>query len=112
MSKEMTFAEYEKQAAETRIYPSRVQIIYPALKLSGEAGEVAEKVGKVLRDNRGVFSDEKKAELALEVSDCLWYCAAIAADLGYTLEGIAKMNIAKLSSRKERGVLGGSGDNR
>jgi NTP pyrophosphatase (non-canonical NTP hydrolase) len=108
----MTINEYQNKAIETAIYGSGNNIIYPTLGLTGEAGEVADKVKKVLRDNDGVFTDEKKLELAKELSDCLWYCAALARDLGYTLEEIAIINIDKLASRKARGVIGGSGDNR
>lgn len=80
--------------------------------MNGEAGEAAEKVKKVIRDNGGVFTDETKRATALELGDALWYVGAAARELGFSLEDIAVMNIEKLSSRKERGVLHGSGDNR
>jgi NTP pyrophosphatase (non-canonical NTP hydrolase) len=108
----MTFSEYQEAAISTAIYPQEHSIIYPALKLAGEAGEVAEKVGKVLRDSGGAFTDEKRRELAKEIGDVLWYCAAISRDLGLNLDDVATANIAKLRSRQERGVLQGSGDNR
>ena len=107
-----TLNDYQKDALSTAIYPETSRIIYPALGLAGEAGEVCEKVKKVLRDNGGEFSEEKKAETAKEVGDVLWYVANIAHDLGYTLGDIARMNRDKLFSRKERNVLHGSGDNR
>lgn len=106
----MTLNDYQKMALETAIYP--LPIIYPALGMCGEAGEVADKVKKVLRDNDSNFTSEKKDELAKEVGDVLWYCATLSNDLGYTLEEIAEMNYAKLHSRQIRGKLGGSGDNR
>ena len=80
--------------------------------MCGEAGEVADKVKKVIRDNNQDFTADKKLDIALEVGDVLWYCATMAHDLGFTLEQIAQLNIRKLVSRKERGMLGGSGDNR
>lgn len=94
------------------MFAEEYKILYPALKLNGEAGEVAEKVGKVLRDDDGLFSDEKRKDIALELSDVLWYIAALADSLGYTLDEIGEMNIAKLADRKARGKIGGSGDNR
>ena len=88
--------------------------------MSGEAGEVADKVKKISRDTlyvrneKGeiVLPDDKRENLALEVGDVLWYCAALAHDIGMTLEDVAKMNVAKLQSRQNRGKLGGSGDYR
>ena len=108
----MQLNEYQNKAIETAIYGVGNAIIYPTLGLAGEAGEVADKVKKVLRDSNGQFSDEKKKEIAYELGDCLWYCAALARDLGYTLDEIAYGNIHKLNSRKERNVISGSGDNR
>ena len=108
----MTLKEYQKAALTTAVYPDNYKIIYPALGMNGEAGEVADKVKKVIRDNNAAFSDEKKREIAKEIGDVMWYCATLANDLGYSLEEIGLMNIDKLQSRKERGMLGGSGDNR
>lgn len=107
---EMTMNEYQSLALETAVYPQ--PIIYPTLGLTGETGEVAEKVKKVLRDNNSQFTPDKKLEIAKEIGDVLWYCATLSHDLGYTLEEIASMNYAKLHSRQERGKLHGSGDNR
>lgn len=108
----MTVNEYQQAALTTAIYPEDKRIIYPTLGMTGEAGEVADKVKKVIRDNGQVFTDEKKREIAKEIGDVLWYCATLANDLGYSLEDIAEMNIEKLESRKQRGMIGGSGDNR
>lgn len=108
----MTLNDYQRGALETANYPCEHSIIYPALGLNGEAGEVAEKVKKCLRDNKGEFSDEIKADIAKELGDCLWYVATAAHDIGYSLEQIGKMNYEKLQSRVRRGVLHGSGDNR
>lgn len=107
-----TLNDYQKDAMSTAIYGEKNKIIYPSLGLAGETGEVCEKVKKVIRDNDGVFSDEKKQELAKEIGDVLWYVANLSNDIGYSLEAIALMNRDKLFSRKERNVLHGSGDNR
>lgn len=108
----MTLNEYQQKALETAVYPQEYKIIYPSLGLTGEAGECADKVKKVIRDNGGQFTEEKRLELAKEIGDVLWYCATFANDIGYDLETIGQMNNDKLHSRQERGVLGGSGDNR
>ena len=108
----MDMNEYQRQARTTAIYPETAQIIYPALGLCGEAGEVAEKVKKVLRDNKGTFSAEKRRELVKELGDVLWYIANLAADMDYDLGDVAQLNLDKLQSRAERNVLQGSGDNR
>lgn len=108
----MELNEYQKRALETALYPKEEKIVYPTLGLIGEAGEVAEKVKKVIRDNNRDFSAEKRLELAKELGDVLWYISALANDLGYTLEEIGELNNKKLSSRKERGVINGNGDNR
>ena len=111
MEKKMTLNEYQQAALETAVYPEEFRIIYPTLGMAGEAGEVADKVKKVIRDY-GSFTSEQKREIVKEIGDVLWYCATLANDLGYSLEEVGIMNIEKLKSRKERGVIGGSGDNR
>jgi NTP pyrophosphatase (non-canonical NTP hydrolase) len=113
---EYTFAQYQEDIAETAIYPdhgmgSIAALQYVGLGL-GEAGEVQGKIKKIVRDNSGVITDEVKFEIAKELGDLLWYVTRTAEELGYELSGIAKKNVDKLNSRKERGVLGGSGDNR
>lgn len=99
--KELTLDEYQQMALETAIYP--LPIIYPTLGLTGEAGEVSEKIKKVLRDNEGVFDKEKKREIAKEIGDVLWHCATLSNDIGYTLSDIAKINYEKIHSRQVRG---------
>ena len=103
----MRFNEYQEEASKTAIYPEQYNIVYPALGLAGEAGEVAEKVKKHIRDGVLNVDDLKK-----ELGDVLWYLAAIASDLGLNLDDVAESNLKKLRSRKERGVISGSGDNR
>ena len=109
----MTPNEYQTAALSTAIYPNMGQnFIYPCLGLVGEAGEVADKLKKVIRDNDGVLTDPVRDAVALELSDVAWYLAVLAFELDYTLEEIMQMNLDKLNSRKERGVISGSGDNR
>lgn len=109
---ELTFNDYQTRAITTKIYPPGLAIPYVTLGLMGEAGEVAEKVKKVIRDENGVFTDEKKKELAKEIGDVLWYSAALADEIGWSISDIAQGNIEKLEKRKAEGKLGGSGDNR
>ena len=107
----MTLNSYQKGALETAIYPEEHKIIYPALGINGEAGEVAEKVKKILRGD-SVLTEARKADIAYELGDVLWYAATLAHDLGYTLEDIAKMNLKKLKMRQKKGLLAGDGDHR
>jgi NTP pyrophosphatase (non-canonical NTP hydrolase) len=109
----MTFQEYQDEARKTAIYPNKDNnFIYPTLGLAGEAGEVAEKIKKVIRDNDGIISEEKKQEVTKELGDVLWYVANLAKELGVSLEEVAQKNIEKLQSRQQRNELHGSGDNR
>ncbi|MFZ9464314.1 MAG: nucleoside triphosphate pyrophosphohydrolase family protein [Vulcanococcus sp.] len=109
----MDLNAYQQGARRTARYPDvGSNPIYPTLGLCGEAGEVADKVKKVLRDQNGDFTDEVRQALLLELGDVLWYVAQLASELGFSLEEIAAANLAKLASRAERNVIGGSGDQR
>lgn len=108
----MELNEYQSGALTTAIYPETSKIIYPTLGLCGESGEVADKVKKIIRDNKGEFSEEKKHQIALELGDVMWYIATLSHDLGYTLDDICRMNLDKLKSRMERNKIHGNGDNR
>lgn len=109
----MTFSEYQKESRRTALYPDKGEnYIYPTLGLAGEAGEVAEKIKKIIRDKKGQVGESDREELKKELGDVLWYIAQIATELGIDLENIAMENIKKLLSRLERGQIGGSGDNR
>mgnify|MGYP000037929382 CR=1 FL=1 len=103
----MDFTKYQQTAVETAIYPDTHRILYPALGMAGEAGEVAEKVKKQVRD--GTFN---RHEVAKELGDVLWYLSNLANDIGYNLDEIADINIEKLTSRQDRNKIKGSGDNR
>lgn len=100
--------DYQKACLDTTIFPKDKALVYLGLKLAGEAGEVAEKIGKNIRDG-GQLDD---LGLAKELGDVMWYIAVLAEYLGYDLSEIADMNIKKLNDRKERGVIKGSGDGR
>jgi len=109
----MNFDEYQKLSRRTAIYPNKGKdFIYPTLGLVGEAGEVAEKVKKILRDNDGIVDGERRAALTKELGDVLWYLSQLATELDVSLNDIASQNIRKLASREERGMLSGSGDDR
>ncbi|HEX3051042.1 MAG TPA: nucleoside triphosphate pyrophosphohydrolase family protein [Aggregatilineaceae bacterium] len=109
----LTFNDYQQRAAETAKYPNvGSNPIYPTLGLAGEAGEVCEKVKKVIRDQNGQFDEAAILAIQKELGDVLWYVARLAAELGLDMEQVAAVNLDKLASRKERGQLSGSGDNR
>ena len=109
----MDFAEYQAAATETAVYPGRGKnLCYPVIGLNGEAGEVAEKVKKLMRDNGEIVTDDIAEGIAKELGDVLWYISEIATQIGASLEAIAQMNIEKLSSRKARGAICGDGDDR
>ena len=98
---------YENLASETAIFPKEKALEYLALGLTSEAGEVAGKVKKLIRDGKG----DKKA-IASEIGDVLWYCAMLAKETDVPLNTIMQDNLKKLHGRKERGTLSGSGDER
>jgi len=127
----MNFNDYQVAAVKTAIYPKDARVVYPALGLPGEVGEVAEKVAelhtlrmaahagqvanqakKIIRDDDGELTPERRFAIGKEIGGVLWYCAALANDLGLNLDDIAKENIAILTSRAERGTIKGDGDDR
>lgn len=108
----MDLSEYQHRSRRTAEYPRDAWLAYPALGLSGEAGEVAEHAKKAIRDDGGQISDERRAAMAAELGDVLWYVAQLASELGLDLDEIAQANLDKLLSRQQRGVLSGDGDDR
>jgi len=108
MDARMSLNRYQEKAHEFSGYPEKWNIIYPVLGLTGEAGEVANKVKKFIRGD----SELDKHAVAMELGDCLWYVSDLARNLGFSLEDIALLNLQKLSDRKARGKLAGNGDNR
>lgn len=108
----MEFSDYQREARKTATYPVIGHgIIYPALGLAGETGEVLDKIKKIFRDHGGVVQDHKQ-DLIAELGDVLWYLATLCDELGTNLEYVAFCNIEKLTSRQLRGVISGNGDNR
>ena len=99
--------KYQQQAATTAIYDQKHAVIYPALGLAAEAGEVANKVKKIMRDGK-----LDRDGIADEIGDCLWYIAALCRDLNIDMETVAYDNLEKLHSRQKRGTLRGNGDKR
>lgn len=113
----MQINEYQNLTQETTVYPdanhyTTTAIIYCTLGLVGESGEIANKVKKILRDYDGLVTDITRDELRKELGDVFWYLARLADELEFDLDSIARENITKLMSRKERGKLRGSGDDR
>jgi NTP pyrophosphatase (non-canonical NTP hydrolase) len=108
----MELSDYQRLSRRTAEYPREAWLAYPALGLAGEAGEVAEHAKKAIRDDGGSVTEERRAAMAKELGDVLWYVAQIASELGLELEDIAQGNLDKLLSRQRRGVLSGSGDER
>lgn len=131
---QLTFKAYEEAVVETGIYHKSIQnyidtlqipdeanrkrlhkllsTLYCTLGLLGEAGEIAEKMKKIIRDKNGVISDDDLQLLKKEDGDVVWYTGAMAGELNSDFAEVAQLNIDKLQDRKKRGVIGGSGDNR
>ena len=109
----MTFDEYEKAAKVFANYPETGRnMVYPALGLCSEAGEVADKLKKIMRDKGGIVTDSDREAIGKEVGDVMWYVAALCRELGLDMDYVAAQNLKKLESRAERGKIGGSGDDR
>lgn len=109
----MNLSEYQEKARTTALYPNvGNNPYYAGLGLAGEAGEVANRIKKIQRDDGGVITDKKRAEIKKELGDVLWYVACVASEIGLDLDEVAKANIDKLASRKERGTLHGDGNDR
>lgn len=106
------FNDYQRKTGDTAIYPKGQAVEYLTLGLVSEAGEVAGKVKKVIRDNAGKFTPEDMLEIQAELGDILWYLARMADLIGFDLSEVADNNLEKLRSRSARGVLIGSGDKR
>lgn len=108
----MELNEYQEQAGTTNIYPhGPVGLYAEVMGLCSEAGEVAGKAKKVIRDNDGDIHGYRAVMLA-ELGDVLWYVSQVADRLGVSLENLAVHNLGKLQARQERGAIGGSGDER
>lgn len=109
----MNFDEYQSAARATAQYPDMgANLYYPTLGLAGEAGEVAEKVKKLMRDAEGVLCNDRREALKKELGDVLWYVAAMCSELGLDMNDVAEANIAKLLQRRKYGTIQGDGDER
>lgn len=109
----LTFSEYQEKAKETALYPNvGSNPYYPSLGLSGEAGEIANKVKKIMRDKSDVIDDETRDDIKKELGDVLWYVAAVATEFKLDMGEIAEKNYEKLKKRLEEGKIQGNGDNR
>jgi NTP pyrophosphatase (non-canonical NTP hydrolase) len=109
----MDFQTYQRESRKTaQAVSSDHTITYPTLGLVNEAGEFAGKIKKIFRDKNGVISEDDRLALKGELGDVLWYLTQLCTELNLTLEEVADANIQKLFSRLERGVIGGSGDER
>ena len=109
----MDFKTYQKEARKTAQYPNLgSNNIYPLLGLVGEAGEVAEKVKKVIRDKNGLFDDEAKDAIKKELGDVLWYLSNLCTEFNFSFEDVAFQNLKKLKLRAAKGKISGSGDDR
>ena len=109
----MDFKTYQKKARLTAQYPNLgSNNIYPTLGLVGEAGEVAEKVKKVIRDKKGIFDEESKKAIKKELGDVLWYLANLCTEFEFNLDDVAFQNLEKLKIRAAEGRITGSGDDR
>jgi NTP pyrophosphatase (non-canonical NTP hydrolase) len=107
------FDKYQEECGKTAVYPKvGEKFVYPLLGLQGETGEVSEKIKKVFRDEGGKITPEKREEIKKELGDVLWYLAQLSKELGIKFSEVASSNLEKLASRKVRGKLHGSGDNR
>ncbi|MBY6293909.1 hypothetical protein GLU60_00790 [Nanohaloarchaea archaeon H01] len=103
----MSFTQYQKETKKTALYPQETPLQYLSLGITGEAGEISEKIKKKERDGK---LDEE--DLAKEIGDVLWYLSQLATELDKDLGEIAEQNIEKLKDRKKRDKISGSGDNR
>ena len=113
----MTIDEYSEKALTTLSGSHGLQdidarLVSQLFGLVEESGEVAGKFKKLIRDKNGELTDESKKEILKELGDVLWYVNSVSHLLGADLATVAEGNLEKLASRKDRGVLSGSGDNR
>jgi NTP pyrophosphatase (non-canonical NTP hydrolase) len=108
----MQFDEYQKEALKTAMYPNIGNNPYYAALGLGEAGEIQNQVKKIMRDDDGIITEERRKNISKELGDLLWYVAITAQEFGLSLDAIAQQNIAKLAQRKENNTIQGDGDHR
>ncbi len=111
----MDFNEYQEKASVTATFTGKQeehQLMYLALGVCGESGEIAEKIKKMIRNDNGIITDETRALLKLEIGDVLWYLSQLSSVLGFSFDDAAQANIEKIMDRRARGVIKSSGDTR
>jgi len=108
----MNLNQFQTEAKVFNKVMANDRVQHTVLGLNQEAGEVAGKFKKALRDDDNFITTSRRRDIGYELGDVLWYVADLAGEIGYTLEEIATMNLNKLKDRERRGVLGGSGDGR
>lgn len=109
----MNLNDYQLAALQTANPRERQnEVFHLLLGLCGEAGEIAEKAKKIIRDHNNDFSKLDTDDLTKELGDVLWYVAVLADHFDIKLDDVATKNVAKLASRQKRGVIVGDGDNR
>ena len=99
-------------AFKTATIKASCDYVYPCLGLSEEAGELNGKLAKIIRDKKGIISDEDKQAISKEIGDCMWMISEICTVLDLSLAEVMQQNLKKLEDRRNRNVLSGSGDNR
>ena len=110
---DFTWRDYQGHARRTwQRVDMDSSIVYPALGLASEAGEVAGKIKKIMRDRDGLITPFDRDALKYELGDVLWYLVMICTELDLTLEEVAAANVKKLADRLDRGVINGNGDHR
>src|SRR5580704_14429403 len=111
----MDFNEYQKLATRTAEFKDKqaeFELLYLGLGITSEAGEVADKIKKVLRNDNGVMSEEKRQALKFELGDVIWYVSQIARVLNFEFSDVAQANVDKLADRAKRNVIKSDGDYR
>ena len=104
--------DYQIWTEKTAIYPKNESVVYTTIGLANEAGEVLGHTKKMIRDDNGILTEERRKKILDETSDVAWYMARICTELGITLEELFDINYTKLEDRLARNVIQGSGDNR
>jgi NTP pyrophosphatase (non-canonical NTP hydrolase) len=98
----LTSADFNASVLDRAFYPGRgtpLGMMYAALGLNGEAGEAAEVIKKMIRDDNGTLSSISKTKILLELGDVLWYVTVLADECGLTLHEVMQANISKLAER-------------
>jgi NTP pyrophosphatase (non-canonical NTP hydrolase) len=111
----MNFDEYQEKASVTATFAEsdeKYKLMYLTLGITSEAGEVADKIKKVMRNDNGVMSEEAREAIKTEIGDVLWYLSQLSRLLGISFDAVAEKNIAKILDRQARNVIKSTGDNR